>query len=470
MELKELKAKRARLAEEIRSLADAEHITASQDQHLSRLVRGLDKVDAEIKEATDKVRSTVTHKDAGVPTYWRQTSPRDVFETESRDNTERSELAKRAADFVETETGFEVRSDVVALFDKNPDYADVFRATSSKEYRSAWAKIVCFGEAGALLKMTDAERDAVARVANAERRGMTVGSDSAGGFAVPTTVSPEVLLNNSGSVGNLRNLARVVTTTTEKWRGLASVGVTAAFTPEGSEVADGTPTLLGPLVEAHKASCFIPFSFELSDDWEGLASTLFGLMADAKDRLEVDKFVTGNGTNEPYGLLTRLESNTGARIVTTTAGTVGAVDLYSMMAAVPPRFRPNSSWHMEMSTLNRVRQINTDGTLGTFVADLRAGYGYQLLGRPVYENTAVDPLVNSTAAGTFAVCGDISKAYTVVDRVGSLRVSMVPHLFGTSRRPTGEAGMYAYWRVGGDVLTGSTSGECGARILINKTS
>ena len=38
----------------------------------------------------------------------------------------------------------------------------------------------------------------------------------------------------------------------------------------------------------------------------------------------------------------------------------------------------------------------------------------------------------------------------IVDRVDQL----VPHLFGTARNyPTGQRGLYAYWRVGAGVLT-----------------
>jgi HK97 family phage major capsid protein len=471
MELKELKAKRARLAEEIRSLADAEHITASQDQHLSRLVRGLDKVDAEIKEATDKVRSTVTHKDAGVPTYWRQTSSRDVFETESRDNTERSELAKRAADFVETETGFEVRSDVVAHFDKTPGYADFFRATASPDYSSAWAKILLHGEAAAMLKMSDAERSAVARVAQVERRDMNVGTDSAGGYAVPVAVdAASIMLNNTGSVTNLRNLARVVTAVSDQWRGLASTGVTASFVAEGVEVGDNSPTLVGPTITAHKAAAFVPYTFEVAEDWPDMLTAMRALLADAKERLEAEKFLYGTGTNEPYGLLTRLEANTAADVVVTTSGTIGAVDIYNLLADLPPRFRPNASWLSSMTVLNRIRQINTDGTLGTYVADMRAGYNFSLLGRPVYEASDMDAMVGTTAAATFACVGDFSRSYTVFDRLGSARISPVAHLFGSNSRPIGASGVYFWFRTGGDCLTGSTSGEQGARILVNKTS
>jgi HK97 family phage major capsid protein len=43
--------------------------------------------------------------------------------------------------------------------------------------------------------------------------------------------------------------------------------------------------------------------------------------------------------------------------------------------------------------------------------------------------------------------GDIAAAFTIVDRIG-LSVETVGHLFGPNRRPTGQRGAFAYWRVG----------------------
>ena len=36
-------------------------------------------------------------------------------------------------------------------------------------------------------------------------------------------------------------------------------------------------------------------------------------------------------------------------------------------------------------------------------------------------------------------------------RIGLL-IGLIPHLFGSNRRPTGERGLYAYWRNGSKVV------------------
>ena len=39
-----------------------------------------------------------------------------------------------------------------------------------------------------------------------------------------------------------------------------------------------------------------------------------------------------------------------------------------------------------------------------------------------------------------------------MDRIG-LSVEVIPHLVGTNHRPTGQRGLYAYWRNGAGVLS-----------------
>ena len=46
---------------------------------------------------------------------------------------------------------------------------------------------------------------------------------------------------------------------------------------------------------------------------------------------------------------------------------------------------------------------------------------------------------------------DFFEGFTIADRIGMV-VSNVPHLFGATRRPTGESGLYAFWRTGSKVI------------------
>ncbi len=59
----------------------------------------------------------------------------------------------------------------------------------------------------------------------------------------------------------------------------------------------------------------------------------------------------------------------------------------------------------------------------------------------------------ATTAGVgekFLIYGDFSR-YVIVDRIG-LEIELIPHLFGVNRRPTGQRGLYAFWRNGAKVV------------------
>jgi len=74
----------------------------------------------------------------------------------------------------------------------------------------------------------------------------------------------------------------------------------------------------------------------------------------------------------------------------------------------------------------------------------------QLLGKPVYETSAMDTTLVSGSNDDALILGDFRKYY-VIDRVG-LSVYYEPLVKGVSGRPTGQAGWYAFWRTGGDVV------------------
>jgi len=63
------------------------------------------------------------------------------------------------------------------------------------------------------------------------------------------------------------------------------------------------------------------------------------------------------------------------------------------------------------------------------------------------------------------VFGDWSN-FVIVDKAGSFRVELVPHLFGTTNgRPIGARGLLAHWRTGSDTVN-----DLGFRVLVDKTS
>ena len=55
-----------------------------------------------------------------------------------------------------------------------------------------------------------------------------------------------------------------------------------------------------------------------------------------------------------------------------------------------------------------------------------------------------------TTGQLIAVIGDF-RYYVIADRLG-LTLEVIPHLFDTNNMPTGQRGLYAYWRNGAKVV------------------
>jgi HK97 family phage major capsid protein len=68
----------------------------------------------------------------------------------------------------------------------------------------------------------------------------------------------------------------------------------------------------------------------------------------------------------------------------------------------------------------------------------------------------MDGVINAAAENYIMVYGDIGQAYRINDRIG-MSIELVPHLFGVNRRPTGERGWFARWRVGAGIVNGAAA-------------
>jgi HK97 family phage major capsid protein len=269
-----------------------------------------------------------------------------------------------------------------------------------------------------------------------------------GGYLVPFTLDPTIILTNAGSANPYRNVATVKTTTTNDWNGVTSAGVNAEWTAEGTEAADGTPTVGQLKITPIKADAYLFGSFEVLSDSD-FGQQLPDLLADAKDRIEETAFAVGTGSTQPYGVITR---GTSAAMHSGSAATgPNAADLYALQAALPARFRSprsNNVWVMSLTMLNLARQIPSfTGSYSSIVND--SGPVPTILGKPVLESTSVLSVLTTT---TKVMAYMDARQYFIVDRIG-MSVVYDPIVLGTNRRPTGQGAWYAFWRVGADLST-----------------
>lgn len=324
-------------------------------------------------------------------------------------------------------------------------------ARSRPEYESGWAKLMM----GRPELLTDIERTA-----------MSSGSNTNGGYLIPTHLDPTIILTNSGTSNVIRSISRVVTLTEgTTWNGVTSAGVTASWDGELAEVSDDTPTFARVSVATNVAQSFVQASISAFEDISGLQSDVMMMFADARDRLEGAAHATGSGSsNQPKGIVTALDASTGVEITSTTAATIGEVDLHAVYRGVPVRWRNRGTWLTNPLYSLAVKRLGT-AVSSSYSGDLTQPVSERWLGRPVVESDDMPTTQTTTALDNEIIYGDFSQ-YLIVDKPGSMSVEFIPHLFNTSNNlPDGRRGWYAYWRTGADAT------YIGAfRILQDKTS
>ncbi|MDI9943260.1 phage major capsid protein [Rhodococcus sp. IEGM 1302] len=355
-------------------------------------------------------------------------------------NVERSHKAGRLTDAAAALSEKLIGSESIA--------ARLAATTGSDAYRSAFAKLVVNPERGHLL-WTPQESEAYR---NAESvRSIISGSSGTGKHLVPWDLDPAVILTSAGSVSPLREISRVVTTSSNQWNGVSSAGVTAEWLAETAEAADASPSFAPEPVPLFKSSAWIEFSFEAEEDALGLLSELQRLLADGALELENAALVNGNGTTQPTGIVTSLVA-AGGSVIVPGSGTeaLAAADLYNLQNALGPRFQPNASFAANLATINTIRQFETGS--GALKFPSAQNVPATLLGRPLHEVSNIDGTLNpaATESNYVAIYGDFGN-FVIVDKLGST-VELVPQVFGPNRRPTGQRGLLLHRRIGSDVV------------------
>lgn len=447
---------------EILELADLEEPTEEQatrsDELLAQFEETQEAYDTQIahEERVEKVRANALDprsRDGGPEVVTRgKRNPYERLEgvrsANLYDRNQVRDLRTRALYAIEGAAEFltdtqQARAEKMIRSDKGGRLSQHMLLTGSDEYHRAFEELLTHNNP-ALLDPPEYE---AYKMAEAHRRAMSL-TDSAGGFLVPFTLDPTIILTNAGSANPFRRVSTVRTIATDVWHGVSSSGVTAEWLAESEEAADASPTFGSPDIKPEKAAAWIQGSFEVLSD-SGFASEVGPLLADAKDQLEAVAFATGDGIGKPEGVVTGVAAVAGSRVVSAVTGAYGVADVYALEGALPPRYRltGNPTWLADKAVINMTRQFDESGG-SSFWANLGMGQPEQLLGAPILEASAMNGAV--AAGNDVLLLGDF-RQYYIIDRVGMTMV-YEPLVKGSNGRPTGEAGWFAYWRVGAGVV------------------
>jgi HK97 family phage major capsid protein len=342
--------------------------------------------------------------------------------------------------------------------DETGDFARYVLASSDPSYKRAFSKLMrAMARNVPAYDLTAEEQRAYQRTMAAERA-LGLGTT---GVPLPFTLDASVIPTSNSVVNPWRAICRTEQVVTNNWKGATSGAITAAYAAEATEASDNTPTMAQPSVDAVRAQAFVPFSIEADQDWAALQREMSVLIADAKDDLESNKFFSGSGTNEPFGLNAM---SAGADIATAGVGAFVIGDTFKLEEGVVPRARPRSTIVGNRTILNKIRQFDTAGGAGLWLywpqglankpsSDRGDGNtGAAGLGYPVYESSQM--LATVTTGSRILLMGNF-RYFIIIDRVG-MSLEIIPHLFGAANRfPTGQRGLYAFWRNGGKTLSES---------------
>lgn len=403
-------------------------------------------------ESDETRRAMLLALDDGSPGRYEYGDGDRAQEHESRGDRDRAlRVIERHAD-ITTAAAADRLDRLVRRADPQALASRYLAAVADDHYLSAFGKLLV-SPVDAHLRWTPEEHAAFQRVGRvlAEQRALSL-TVAEGGYAVPYTLDPTVIALSDGSVNPLRQIARVEIGIAETWKGVASAGITADYALEGAEAGDDAPDdFVQPAVTAHRAHVFVPFSIELESNWPAMQRELARMIADAKDASEAVQFVTGTGlTVYPQGVVTGVAAygTADSVIETDAASTLANGDLYALKQALAARFAPKARWLLHGNIADAVYRLGSPVGDEPPVMPTREG---PILGRPVNEASGMADEIADAAL--VALLGDFSR-FLIYDRVG-MTIELIPHLLGANRRPTGQRGIYAYWRNSAIVLDGN---------------
>jgi len=450
---------------EIDAEANGRELNADQQVEWDRVTDEMRRLNRRI-EATEARRRALAEfvgqenagesGDGGQPSRWtpptvqKSWEPRSVSEIRGVSKTEEQYhqlLRDHAMRRLERVQNPLARKDQTAYLLDNKDSEDSELArriisTDDPAYVRAWKKYVRSG--GSSDGFTAEERAAA----------LAVGVDATGGFAVPYAFDPTVIAIGAWTLANpYRQVCRIETIVgTDTWRALTATAIAASYATEAAAATEQGPTFARPEYIAKRAHTFVTVSYEMMQDRPDIAAELTTLFSEAKDTLEEAQFTIGVGTTVyPQGLglkdaVTRVDSAGAA---------VAVADVLSLEAGVPTRHRRNAHWFLSRAGIRAIQAWETTGgqlfngvnypAVGNPVTNRGGNTGLSLLGYPVMETPSM-PWTPSTTDTTWGVLFD-PRNYVIVDRVG-MSVKVIPDMLdgATPSFPTGEHGVYAFWR------------------------
>jgi HK97 family phage major capsid protein len=289
-----------------------------------------------------------------------------------------------------------------------------------KDYRTAFAEYISKGG--------EASLDAETRSLLVEKRVQTVGTNTAGGFTVPTEMATfiEQSMAASGPMYT-SDLFSVIQTADGRQFDIPTIDDTAKVAAAHTEGADptndgGVDAVFGSKSVGAFAfnSEFIRWSAELNaDSILNMESLLGQLVGERLGRIANSKLTTGSGSSDVEGIVT----NSAAGKTAASATAIAADEIIDLIHSVDPAYRsaPSTAIMMNDSTLAAIRKLKDgNGNYLWQMGNYQAGVPQNILGYNVVVNQAMDSIATAKKTILF---GDMKKFY--VRKAGGISIQVL---------------------------------------------
>jgi HK97 family phage major capsid protein len=314
---------------------------------------------------------------------------------------------------------------------------------------------------GSVKRQLDEAQDEMRQYyAKHEGKAVSIGSDAAGGYAVPALIQSEVEKRVT-TLNPFRQLAKVVRIGSSDYAHLVSknaatsgwVGESATRTETGtSELIERKPT--GGTIYAYPKAT----EESLQDIYFDVGAWLVEEIGDSFAAAEASAFVSGDGTNKPTGFTVGAvatlddaspERAPGAlKFLTPTSSpeAIDADDLIRVSLDIKSGYMLDPSavaWVMNRSTASTIRQLKDSYGQYLWQPSIQSNVPSMLLGYPVFLTDAMP----AATSGNFPIAfGNFRRGYLIGDR-SEMRLTI-----DDSISTPGIVKFYARKRVFGSVL------------------
>jgi HK97 family phage major capsid protein len=322
--------------------------------------------------------------------------------------------------------------------DENPDETKALRAFNLELKAAAIAKNRSLPaevsvEQYRLYKraFSDMMRKGVPEIADEERKALSIGIDSEGGYLVPADVSGRIV-TKLFDLSPIRSIANIQTISSDRLEGIEDLDE-ASFGWVGEIQArtdTATPKIGKYEIPAHEMYAMPNATQKLLDDSAvDVEAWLSGKVLDKFARAEGAAFCTGDGINKPRGftsytfVATGDATRTWGQLEMVKTGVNGdfaasapADILYDLEGAFKPGYLANARWVTRRQVVQKIRKFK-GATTGDYLwqPGLQAGKPATLIGYPITMAEDMPALATNTQS---LALGDFNIGYQIVDRLG----------------------------------------------------